>query len=146
MTSAGSPGRTSTTAKITTVARTSVISAAMRRRERKSIMAGGAPLPIDACQIRLRRRAVLPQSHQVLLPHADLGELEEEAVDGVLGDDPLRILQKLVALGEVGGGHDLAPLGLEGGRIVVPVVAVARVAIEVVGRGVGDDGKVVCAL
>jgi len=34
--------------------------------------------PIDARQIDLRRRRVLPQADKVLLPHADLGELEEE--------------------------------------------------------------------
>ncbi len=37
-------------------------------------------------------------------------------------------------------------LALNSGRVVVPVVAVARVAIEVVGLGVGDDGEVVVAL
>src|SRR5262249_51025532 len=105
-----------------------------------------ALFPIHPRQVRLRRRAVLPQAYKVLLPDADLGELEEEAVDGVLGDDALGVLQQLVALGEVGGGHDLAPLGLELRRIVVPVVAVAGIAIEIVGLGVGDDGEVVVSL
>src|SRR4029450_2960221 len=38
------------------------------------------------------------------------------------------------------------PLGLELGRVVAPVVAIAGIAIEVVGLGVGDDGEVVVAL
>src|SRR5262249_12837837 len=96
-------------------------------------------LPIHARQIDLRRLRVLPQADEVLLPYADLGELEQEAVHRVNRDDALGLLQKLVALLEVGGGEDLAPLGLERRRIVAPVVAIAGIAIEVVGLGVSDD-------
>src|SRR5262249_10436503 len=118
MISAGSPGSTSTTAKTTTVAKTSVTRAAATRRERNSIIATQASpscarlslraahprrrsFPMNARQVELRRRRVLPQPDQVLLPHADLGELEEVAVHGIAGDDLLRFLEQLVALGEV---------------------------------------------
>src|SRR5262249_47717967 len=103
MTNAGSPGRTSTTANTTIVASTSVPNAGASRRERKSSMSvvarggGRSPsLPIDPGQVELGGRRILPQANQVLFPDADLGELEEEAVHGVAGDDALRILQELV--------------------------------------------------
>src|SRR5687768_10671175 len=82
MTSAGSPGRTSTTAKTTTVARASVTSAAARRRERNSsIKAHTSPVLPGESHVRMSKLLFeLAKWIQKMVP------VEEGAIDEELRD------------------------------------------------------------
>ena len=77
------------------------------------------------------------------VPDADLRQFEQEAVDRVVGEDLLRLLVELGALGLVGGQVQLVDDLVEGRVVVVEVVVLARIDIDVVRLGVRDDGEVV---
>ena len=80
---------------------------------------------------------------QLGVPHADLRQLEQEAVDRVVGQDLLRLPVELRALGLVGGAVQLGDDLVEGRIVVVEVVVLARIDIDVDRLGVRDDGQVV---
>ena len=99
--------------------------------------------PLHLRQIVGLDRRVLPQPFELGVPHADLRQLEQEAVHRVVGEDLLRLLEELGALGFVGGEVQLLDDLVEGGVVVVEVVVLARIDIDVVRLGVRDDGEVV---
>ena len=113
-----------------------------RRRSRKPDSANSIH-PLHLRQVVGLDRRVLPQAFDLGVPHADLRQLEQEAVDRVVGQDLLRLLVELGALGLVGGQVQLVDDLVEGRVVVVEVIVLARIDIDVVGLGVRDDGEVV---
>ena len=99
-------------------------------------------LPTDRGDIIGLDRAVFPHTGQALAPNANLGQLENKAVNRVLGEDALGVAKKGYALGRIGGAVELVHDGVEGLRTIVEIIILAGINADVLGLGVRDDGEV----
>src|SRR5687767_11522138 len=84
--------------------------------------AASSVYPLHLGQVVRLDGRVLPQSLNLGVPDADLGQFEQESHHGVVGEDLLRLAVELLALGLVGREIQFLDHLVEGRIVVVEVI------------------------